>query len=128
MYRERRNDEKKDLQRLRQLFKDATRYGGPYYRAAKKGAFELVKALLEYNLIFKHDLDRALVLRLESYRDECGTTYKAALVKYAERDVAASLFSAGFMRLDVAIILRAIRAAAFAYYLDDVDESRRFAQ
>ena len=133
MYRQRKNDWRGDERQLLRIFKDVTRYGGAYNKAASIGAFLLFGSKMFYDHIFCETVRRALTTRFDALRfgNHCNSAYrkqKENAANAAEAAMQIELEALGLRLLDTKVVLRAIRAAAFTHYLADVDESRRFAQ
>lgn len=114
-------------QRLFKTFNEYTAYGRPHYKAARPGAFELVRAKIAYDYKFKDAVVDALLARFNDYCDEDSHDAKSS-AKRADDNLRQSLKTLGLSERDALIVFKAVRAAAFDCYCVDHNETRRFAQ
>lgn len=114
-------------QRLFKTFSEYTAYGRPHYKAARPGAFELVRAKIAYDWKFKDVVVDALLARFNDYSDGDSRDNAKNLAKRADDTLRQSLKALGLSERDALIVFKAVRAAAYDCYCVNLNETRDFA-
>lgn len=129
---ERKTDSEKDIKTLVKIFNEYTAWGRPHYKAAARGAFELVRAKTSYDGEFQRLIEEALHSRFyafcsDSQRDSV-SKIPSRRARFRENILRDALEWLGLSERDAFIVLRAVRAAAFDWYNWNLIELRRFAK